>query len=132
MNKYIALGNLTRDPKFREIKNDNKVCDFSIAINNKANNSVFYIDIETWNSVAENCNRFLSKGRKVLVEGRLASSSWKTKEGENRIRNYCVAEKVTFLDKSEQDASQTKEPAEYKKKQQQDEEEYDEFADIPF
>ena len=67
-----------------------------------------------------------------MVEGRLASSSWKTKEGENRIRNYCVAEKVTFLDKSEQDASQTKEPAEYKKKQQQDEEEYDEFADIPF
>lgn len=124
MNKYIALGNLTRDPKFREVKGDNKVCDFAIAINNKVNNSVFYIDIETWNSVAENCNRFLSKGRKVLVEGRLASSSWKTKEGENRTRTYCVAEKVTFLDKSEQDQSSNQEP--------KAEEAEDEFADIPF
>lgn len=123
MNKYIALGNLTRDPKFREIKGDNKVCDFAIAINNKVNNSVFYIDVETWNSVAENCNRFLSKGRKVLVEGRLASSSWKTKDGENRTRTYCVAEKVTFLDKSE-DSPKTQEP--------QAEEAEDEFADIPF
>jgi len=124
MNKYIALGNLTRDPKFREVKGDNKVCDFAIAINNKVNNSVFYIDIETWNSVAENCNRFLSKGRKVLVEGRLASSSWKTKEGENRTRTYCVAEKVTFLDKSEQEQSSNQEP--------KAEEAEDEFADIPF
>ena len=128
MNKYIALGNLTRDPKFREIKGDNKVCDFAIAINNKVNNSVFYIDVETWNSVAENCNRFLSKGRKVLVEGRLASSSWKTKDGENRTRTYWVAEKVTFLDKSEDSAdsgqSSSKEP--------QAEEAEDEFADIPF
>ena len=124
MNKYIALGNLTRDPKFREVKGDNKVCDFAIAINNKVNNSVFYIDVETWNSVAENCNRFLSKGRKVLVEGRLASSSWKTKEGENRTRTYCVAEKVTFLDKSEQEQSSNQEP--------KAEEAEDEFADIPF
>lgn len=128
MNKYIALGNLTRDPKFREIKGDNKVCDFAIAINNKVNNSVFYIDVETWNSVAENCNRFLSKGRKVLVEGRLASSSWKTKDGENRTRTYCVAEKVTFLDKSEDgsgaEQSSSKEP--------QAEEAEDEFADVPF
>ena len=123
MNKYIALGNLTRDPKFREVKGDNKVCDFAIAINNKVNNSVFYIDVETWNSVAENCNRFLLKGRKVLVEGRLASSSWKTKDGENRTRTYCVAEKVTFLDKSE-DAPKTQEP--------KAEEVEDEFADIPF
>lgn len=128
MNKYIALGNLTRDPKFREVKGDNKVCDFAIAINNKANNSVFYIDVETWNSVAENCNRFLSKGRKVLVEGRLASSSWKTKDGENRTRTYCTAEKVTFLDKSE-DSSKPIEPTTKEPKVDESE---DEFADIPF
>ena len=128
MNKYIALGNLTRDPKFREVKGDNKVCDFAIAINNKANNSVFYIDVETWNSVAENCNRFLSKGRKVLVEGRLTSSSWKTKDGENRTRTYCTAEKVTFLDKSE-DSSKPIEPTTKEPKVDESE---DEFADIPF
>jgi single-strand DNA-binding protein len=83
------------------------------------------MEIETWNAVAENCNRFLSKGRKVLLEGRLASSSWKTKDGENRTKIYCVAEKVTFLDKS----------SEANDKQQEDQnkdEELDEFADVPF
>ena len=64
MNKFIGLGNLTKDPIIKKIPNGNNVCSFSIAINNKINNSVFYIDVETWNSVAENCNRFLTKGRK--------------------------------------------------------------------
>ena len=125
MNKYIALGNLTRDPNFKETKSGNKVCDFSIAINNKSNNSVFYMEIETWNAVAENCNRFLTKGRKVLLEGRLASSSWKTKDGENRTKIYCVAEKVTFLDKVSESESKQKEG-------QEDQEDFDEFADVPF
>ena len=127
MNKFIGLGNLTREPKFREVKGDNKVCDFAIAINNKANNSVFYIDIETWNAVAENCNRFLSKGRKVLVEGKLNMSTWQTKSGENRSRTFCRADTVTFLDKSEdQESSNTPKASE----PQQEVE--DEFADVPF
>lgn len=123
MNKFIGLGNLTRDPKFREIKGDNKVCDFAIAINNKAANSVFYIDIETWNKVAENCNRFLSKGRKVLVEGKLNMSTWQTKSGENRTRIFCRADTVTFLDKTEEQESSSEPKAE---------EVDDEFADVPF
>ena len=123
MNKFIGLGNLTRDPKFREIKGDNKVCDFAIAVNNKAANSVFYIDIETWNKVAENCNRFLSKGRKVLVEGKLSMSTWQTKSGENRTRIFCRADTVTFLDKTE-DQENSGEP--------KAEEAEDEFADVPF
>jgi len=123
MNKFIGLGNLTRDPKFREIKGDNKVCDFAIAINNKAANSVFYIDIETWNKVAENCNRFLSKGRKVLVEGKLNMSTWQTKSGENRTRIFCRADTVTFLDKTEEQESSSEPKAE---------EVNDEFADVPF
>ena len=123
MNKFIGLGNLTRDPKFREIKGDNKVCDFAIAINNKAANSVFYIDIETWNKVAENCNRFLSKGRKVLVEGKLNMSNWQTKSGENRTRIFCRADTVTFLDKTEEQESSSEPKAE---------EADDEFADVPF
>ena len=126
MNKFIGLGNLTRDPKFREIKGDNKVCDFAIAINNKAANSVFYIDIETWNKVAENCNRFLSKGRKVLVEGKLNMSTWQTKSGENRTRIFCRADTVTFLDKTEEQENSSK------PKTEEFEEVEDEFDDVPF
>lgn len=131
MNKYIALGNLTKDPTLKTTKNDNAVCEFSIAINNKVNNSVFYIDVEAWGSVANNCNRFLSKGRKVLIEGRLASSSWKNKDGEARTKIYCSAERVTFLDKSEIDHKESQtEPQSVNEKANKILE--DEFADIPF
>jgi single-strand DNA-binding protein len=127
MNKYIGLGNLTKDPLFKKISNDKNVCEFSIAINNKANNSVFYIDIETWGNVAENCKRFLSKGRKVLVEGRLMTNSWQSKTGESRSKIFCRADFVSFLDKTEP-LSQEK-VAEQKAREIIEE---DEFADIPF
>lgn len=128
MNKYIALGNLTKDPCLKTTKNQNTVCEFSIAINNKVNNSVFYIDIETWGAVANNCNRFLSKGRKVLIEGRLALSSWRNKDGENRTKIYCNAERVTFLDKTDMDNSEKKDIASEAAEKIIE----DEFADIPF
>ena len=128
MNKYIALGNLTKDPSLKTTKNDNAVCEFSIAINNKVNNSVFYIDVETWGAVANNCNRFLTKGRKVLIEGRLASSSWRNKEGENRIKIYCNAERVTFLDKTETEQLSKKDSVSKTAEKIIE----DEFADIPF
>ena len=127
MNKFIGLGNLTKDPELKEIKSGKSVCTFSIAINNKVNNSVTYIDVETWNKSAQNCSRFLSKGRKVLIEGRLQLNTWQSQSGESRTKLFCIADLVTFLDKSEnQESNATQES----KTVQQIEE--DEFADIPF
>lgn len=125
MNKFIGMGNLTADPQFKEVKGDKKVCTFSIAINSNIDKSVIYIDIETWNKTAENCNRFLSKGRKVLIEGRLKLNSWKSKEGENRSKIFCSADNVTFLSDNQQNQESKKETPKV-------EEEEDEFADIPF
>ena len=128
MNKYIALGNLTRDPELKNVKNDNKVCSFSIAINNKLNDTTFYVDVETWNKTAENCSRFLSKGRKVLIEGRLQLNTWQSKTGENRSKVYCVADMVTFLDKS----TEPKKDSVAEQVASKIMEEEDDFADIPF
>lgn len=127
MNKFIGLGNLTKDPIVKKIPNGSTVCTFSIAINNKINNSVFYIDIETWNNVAENCNRFLCKGRKVLVEGKLLLNNWTSKTGESRTKISCRADFVNFLDKNEE--SNQDKIAEEKASKILEE---DEFADIPF
>lgn len=127
MNKYIALGNLTRDPILKNTKNGNKVCDFSIAINNKLSNSVFFIDVESWGNIAENCNRFLVKGRKVLIEGKLMSSNWTSKSGEQRSKIYCRADFVSFLDKSDNESQQN-----VADKKAQEIIGEDEFADIPF
>jgi single-strand DNA-binding protein len=132
MNKYIALGNLTKDPVFKNTKNGNKVCDFSIAINNKLSNSVFFIDVESWGNIAENCNRFLVKGRKVLIEGKLMSSNWTSKNGEQRSRVYCRADFINFLDKSENETKQKTTQQKVAEQKAQEIIEEDEFADIPF
>lgn len=126
MNKFIGLGNLTKDPDCKTTKSGNTVCNFSIAINNKVNDSVTFVDIETWNKSAENCSRFLSKGRKVLVEGRLQLNTWSSKNGEARSKLFCIADLVTFLDKS----IDNQEPS--NNQQQSAPIEEDEFADIPF
>jgi single-strand DNA-binding protein len=127
LNKFIGLGNLTKNPEFKEIKSGKSVCTFSIAINNKVNNTVTYLDVETWNKSAENCSRFLSKGRKVLIEGRLQLNTWQSQGGENRSKIFCIADLVTFLDKSEVKDTQLKQESKTVK-----EIEEDEFADIPF
>lgn len=129
MNKFIGLGNLTKNPEKKEIKSGKCVCTFSIAINNKVNDSVTYIDVETWNKSAENCARFLSKGRKVLIEGRLQLNTWQSKSGESRSKLFCIADLVTFLDKSEERESPKAPPG---KTVEEIEETEDEFADIPF
>ena len=130
MNKFIALGNLTRDPESRETKSGKNVTNFSIAINNKVNDTVTYIDVETWNKSADNCKRFLSKGRRVLVEGRLQLNTWKPKSGENRSKIYCVADSVTFLSKSDQEPSPSNSPQNQTEEISHQEE--DDFADVPF
>ena len=132
LNKFLGIGNLTGDPEVKKVGEDKKVCKFCIAINNRVNDSVTFIDVETWNKSADNCSRFLSKGRKVLVEGRLQLNKWQSKSGENRSKIFCVADMVTFLDKSEEVPPKTKTPASEEPPKNVAQEDDDEFADIPF
>jgi single-strand DNA-binding protein len=128
MNKFIGLGNLTKDPVTRETKNGKTVCSFSLAINNQ-NNTVTYLDVESWEKVAQNCQRFLKKGRQTLIEGRLQLNTWKSQSGENRSKLYCIADRVTFLQKS--DDKQNNQDDNFEKDNSEDIID-DEFADIPF
>lgn len=128
MNKFIGLGNLTKDPVTRETKNGKTVCSFSVAINNQ-NNTVTYLDVESWEKVAQNCQRFLKKGRQTLIEGRLQLNTWKSQSGENRSKLYCIADRVTFLQKS--DDKQNNQDDNFEKDNSEDIID-DEFADIPF
>jgi single-strand DNA-binding protein len=127
MNKYIALGNLVKDPVTKQTKTNKTVCSFTIAVNGSSDKTL-YIDIETWNSVAENCSRFLSKGRKVLIEGRLNMNSWTSKEGEKRTKITCTADFVNFISQAQKDP-----PSQTDSSSPSDEQvSEDEFADIPF
>ncbi len=104
LNKVFLVGNLTRDPELRFTAQGTAVANFSIAVNRsyKANDGeykkeVSFFNIVVWGKTGENCSKFLSKGRSVLVEGRLQNRSYETQEGQKRTITEIVADNVQFL-----------------------------------
>ncbi len=101
-NKVILMGNLTRDPEMRYTSGGTAVCTLGLAVNHKYSSNgemkeeVCFVDITVWGKQAENCNQYLSKGRPVLVDGRLQLQSWES-EGGKRSKHVVVADTVRFL-----------------------------------
>ena len=102
-NKVILVGNLTRDPELRYTGSGTAVTNFSIAINRRYRQNgepreeTVFVDIVVFQKQAENCAQYLSKGRSVLVEGRLVQRSWTTEDGQKRNKLEVVAQSVQFL-----------------------------------
>lgn len=98
LNKVFLLGNLTRDPELRQTPSDASVCNFSIAVNEGFGDKkkVNFFNVQTWQKTAEACAKYLSKGRLVLVEGRLQNRSYE-KDGQKRTVTEIVAENVQFM-----------------------------------
>jgi len=101
-NRVILAGNLVRDPETRFLPSGVAVTSFSIAVNRryKSNNEVkeevSFFDVSVFGKTGENCAEYLSKGRPVLVEGRLRQRSWET-DGVKRSKIEVVASNVQFL-----------------------------------
>ena len=104
-NRIIMMGNLTRDPEFKQLASGMNVCRLGLASNRQFKNKqagtmiqeVCFIDVDVWGAQAESCRQFLSKGRAVLVEGRLKMDSWVDNEGGKKTKHTIVADRVTFL-----------------------------------
>ncbi len=101
-NRVILAGNLVRDPEIRYLPSGLPVVNFSIAVNsryrqnNELKEEVSYFDIVVFGKTGENCAEYLSKGRPVLVEGRLRQRRWES-EGTRRSKIEVVAGVVQFL-----------------------------------
>ena len=120
------MGNLTATPQSKDV-GENTVCTFSIAINSiSKKEDVFFVDVECWNKVAQNCQKYLDKGSRALVEGKLKLNSWTSKEGQKREKFICVADLVTFISSPNQ-KSAAPSPAQEKKTEQEKELEDFEF-----
>ena len=98
------LGNLTRDPELRHTAQGTSVANFSLAVNRsyKGNDGEFkketsFFNIIVWGKTGENCAKYLTKGRPVLVEGRLQNRSYETQDGQKRTVTEIVADNVQFL-----------------------------------
>ena len=125
LNKFLGIGNLTRDPEIKTLDGGKKVGALSVAINlNKNDKNPLFIDIQVWDAVAENCSKYLVKGRKIFVEGRLQVNSWTAKDGTKKNKIFCKADIVTFLN------SEQKKPEQKEDKDLTEEDE--ELANIPF
>lgn len=106
-NKCIMIGNLTRDPEIKAV-GESHVCKFTIAMNHRTKDKeeVCFVDIVTWGKQAELVAKFFSKGKPILVEGRLKQDSWE-KDGKQFTKHVINAEKVSFIGgKTNDDAPQ--------------------------
>lgn len=103
-NQAIIMGNLTRDPELRTTTGGQQVASFAVATNRTWNSAagerqeaVEYHEIVAWGKLGELASQYLSKGRKVLIVGRLQTQSWE-KDGVKRQRTEIVASDINFLD----------------------------------
>lgn len=102
-NKVIVGGNLVRDPEIRFLPSGLSVTNFTVAVNhsyrqeNEQKEEVSYFDVVVFGKQGESCAEYLSKGRAVLVEGRLRQRRWESEEGQRRSKIEIVAQQVQFL-----------------------------------
>ena len=112
LNSVLVEGNLTRDPEEFKLAEGTSMTRFSIGVNRYfMNRSKEYVSeasffvIITWGKTAENCAKYLKKGRGVRILGRLRQERWTTKENESKDRIVIVAEHVEFQpEKKDKDA----------------------------
>ncbi len=109
-NRVIMMGNLTRDPEHKQLSSGQAVCRIGLASNRQFKNKqtgtmvqeVCFVDVDVWGPQAESCRQYLSKGRAVLIEGRLKLDSWQEADGTKRSKHSIVADRVTFLASGQQ------------------------------
>ena len=104
LNKILVIGNVGRDPEMRYTPNGNAVTSFSVAVNRyytppggERQEETEWFRVTAWNRLAEQCNSYVTRGRKVYVEGRLKSNTWVGQDGQTRFGNEIIANTVTFL-----------------------------------
>ena len=102
MNKAILIGNLANDPETRTTASGIAQCTFRLAVQRRFANAqgvreADFLTIVCWRQTAELCSRYLSKGRKVAVEGSIQTRSYDAQDGTKRYVTEIVAENVEFL-----------------------------------
>lgn len=104
MNKVFLMGNLTRAPELRYTPSGTPVADLRLAVNRsyttqsgERREESHFLTVVVWGKQAESCGEYLDKGSPVLVEGRLQTREWETKDGQRRNVVEVVAERVQFL-----------------------------------
>ena len=105
LNKIILMGRLTRDPELRQTQSGMPVLGLGVAVNDRRKNSQTgewedypnFIDCTMFGARAQSVSRFLSKGSKVAIEGKLRWSQWETNEGQKRSKIEIIVDEIEFM-----------------------------------
>lgn len=104
-NKVILVGNLTRDPQLSYLPSQTAVCEIGLAVSRRYRTSdgqqreeTCFIDCSAFGKQAETLNQYMSKGRQILIEGRLRYDTWETPEGQKRSKHRVMIDSFQFLD----------------------------------
>lgn len=99
MNNINLIGRLTKNPELKETQSGKAVTTFTIAVNRPyAKDEADFINIVTWNKVAENCGNYLKKGLLVGVSGRIQIRNYENKEGKKVYVTEVISNQVDFLE----------------------------------
>lgn len=105
LNKAMVIGNLTRDPELRNTPSGQSVVSFAVATNlvwtdqsGQQQKKTEFHNIIAWRKLAEICAKYLHKGSKVFIEGRLQTTDWTGQDGVKRYRTEIVTENMIMLD----------------------------------
>lgn len=101
MNKFFAIGNLTRDPELSETNSGIAVCRFSVAVNRRRANGeepqTDFFQVTAWRGLAETVARYCKKGNKVAVSGTIQIRQYEDRDGQKRTGVDVIADEVEFL-----------------------------------
>lgn len=104
-NQAIIMGNLTRDPELRTTPGGQSVASFAVATNRTwqdqasgdKKDSVEFHDVVAWGKLGELVSQYLTKGRRVMVVGRLQTRNWEGTDGAKKSRTEIVANDINFI-----------------------------------
>lgn len=115
MNSLTIIGNLTRDPELRTTSTGKRVCSFTVAVNRKkkdanGNSEADFFRVSAWDQLADICNKYLAKGRKVSVVGPVSVHTYTAQNGEFRADMDVMAKDVEFLSPKGDGMTQVNDP----------------------
>lgn len=118
VNKVILIGNLGKDPEVRRLENGGVVANFSMATTEtftdrntgERRDITDWHNIVVWRGLAEVVEKYVRKGSKLYVEGKLKTRSWTDKDGNTRYTTEVLADNLTMLSRAETTIQQNNEP----------------------
>lgn len=112
MNKVILMGNLVADPELKTTQNGKSIGEFRVAVRRARKNpqgeyESDFLRCRCFGATAEFVSKFFTKGRRILVEGSIQTSSWDKEDGTKGFSTDIIVDSVEFVDKaSDNDAPQ--------------------------